>query len=240
MNNHICRTRKSNISHISQTGREIPGMEKVPDRTSQAQPKSNTTRTDKKAKKRWSKAEKEQLIFCFYVATKANAKGTRHYRKSMRKLWLENKGDPEIGEQALADMKQSIIRSKYFTDVQLKEIEVRAEAHLKEGGHPDGINEGGAVTNERHDNEMQVRRSCRQRRKETNDEKACSNIIRQEIGNADLDVDADVSRKETQREESPIVHVRSQQNTRTKKKKIKKLWSKAKKRTTYGLLLPCD
>nr|XP_054761583.1 protein PFC0760c-like [Lytechinus pictus] len=112
-------------------------MEFVSNRISQDEPKCRTTRTrtDKETKKRWSRVEKEELIFCFYVATKLNTTKTRNYRRSMRNLWLLNNEDPNVSEQALADMKHSIFRSKYFTDSQLHHVKLRAKIYLTEQGN---------------------------------------------------------------------------------------------------------
>ncbi|XP_063963301.1 probable ATP-dependent helicase PF08_0048 [Lytechinus pictus] len=108
----------------------------------------------KREKKLWSNKEKENLMTCFYFATDVSHK-TRHYRKRMRETWLENNGDPSVGEQALADMKQSILRTQYFSEIELERI--KQEAHIlcrevNNAGNDDTIDDHGDAKDSDHDN----------------------------------------------------------------------------------------
>nr|XP_054775459.1 uncharacterized protein DDB_G0290685-like [Lytechinus pictus] len=85
----------------------------------------------KRENKLWSNKEKENLMTCFYFATDVSHK-TRHYRKRMRETWLKNNGDPSVGEQALADMKQSILRTQYFSEIELERIKQKAHILCRE------------------------------------------------------------------------------------------------------------
>nr|XP_054775458.1 protein PFC0760c-like [Lytechinus pictus] len=108
----------------------------------------------KREKKLWSNKEKENLMTCFYFATDVSHK-TRHYRKRMRETWLENNGDPSVGEKALADMKQSILRTQYFSEIELERI--KQEAHIlcrevNNAGNDDAIDDHGDAKDSDHDN----------------------------------------------------------------------------------------
>nr|XP_054771109.1 uncharacterized protein DDB_G0290685-like [Lytechinus pictus] len=85
----------------------------------------------KREKKLWSNKEKENLMPCFYFATDVSHK-TRHYRKRMRETWLVNNGDPSVGEEGLVDMKQSIISTQYFSDIELERIKENAQSLCRE------------------------------------------------------------------------------------------------------------
>ena len=121
-------------------GRVAGGQQPAPGRYPATAAQESGSR---KGRRKWSVEENRVLMECYF-----KSKEKRGYRQRMLRLW-EEKEMVEVTEQRLADQARTILKSKWFTTVELEEIK-------KNNGNCDEQN-GKAVVEEANDgNEHEI------------------------------------------------------------------------------------
>ena len=95
-------------------GRVAGGQQPAPDRYPASAAQESGSR---KVRRKWSIEENRVLMECYFKSILEK----RGYRQRMLRLWDE-KGMVKVTEQRLADQAHTILKSKWFTAVELEEI----------------------------------------------------------------------------------------------------------------------
>ena len=106
--------------------RNPAGEQRGPDRI------SATAEPPKRKRRKWTVEENKEIMFCYYQSKPSEI----NYRKRMHEIWQTRNNQPLVTEGNLAD-RVPLIKNKYLTKVQLKEIkdlaEGKKEEHTNEG-----------------------------------------------------------------------------------------------------------